>query len=191
MMETNEQSRSDKEMVKLLWDGDPAAWEMVFVNAVLPVLRQRSIAAILYDRALSREEVFDIVFDEMISRKKLANYSGRGSLFGWMKFYVRGVIYGYCRKNTRPVSVDPIFPPLDNKSAPETFSEKWEVVQKCFSDLWHENPMRAYVHLLKVKYEMSAADIKNMLNISSEDNVNQLFSRAVKDMRKLREKYEE
>ncbi len=190
-MENNDRRAADKELVKLLWDGDPAAWETVFVNAVLPVLRRRSIAAILYDRALSREEVFDIFFDDMIVRKKLANYSGKGSLFGWMKYYVSGLIYEYCKKNTRPVSVDPIFPPLDNKSAPKTFSEEWEVVQKCFSELWRENPMRAYVHLLKVKYEMSAADIKNMLNISSEDNVNQLFSRAVKDMKKLREKYEE
>ena len=46
--------------------------------------------------------------------------------------------------------------------------------------------MRAYVHLLKVKNGMAARDIKKLLSLSSEDNVYQLHSRAVADMREIR-----
>ena len=69
--------------------------------------------------------------------------------------------------------------------------EEWELVQKCFGDLWKKNPMRAYVHLLKLRMNLSSTEIKRMLGVSSEANVDQLFSRALKDMQKLKVQHEE
>jgi hypothetical protein len=68
--------------------------------------------------------------------------------------------------------------------------EEWETVQKCFGDLWRKNPVRAYVHLLKLRMNLSSSEIKSMFGVSSEANVDQIFSRAVKDMQELKVKYE-
>ena len=65
--------------------------------------------------------------------------------------------------------------------------EDWEIVQRCFSRLWAENPLRAYVHLLKLRDGMSSAEICSLLNVSSAANVDQMFVRALKDMRKERD----
>ena len=43
--------------------------------------------------------------------------------------------------------------------------------------------MRAYVHLLKLRMNLSSTEIKDMLGVSTEANVDQTFSRALKDMR--------
>ena len=69
--------------------------------------------------------------------------------------------------------------------------EQWELVQKCFADLYRKNPMRAYVHWLKLRMNLSSTEIKSMLGMSSEANVDQTFSRAVKDMRNLKVQHEE
>ena len=66
--------------------------------------------------------------------------------------------------------------------------EDWEIVQRCFSRLWAENPLRAYVHLLKLRDGMSSAEIRSLLNVSSTAHVDQLFARALKDMRKERDR---
>jgi hypothetical protein len=78
-------------------------------------------------------------------------------------------------------------------TAEDTFiqrREEWETVQKCFGDLWRKNPIRAYVHLLKLRMSLSSSEIKSMFGVSSEANVDQIFSRAVKDMQELKVKYE-
>ena len=64
------------------------------------------------------------------------------------------------------------------------------MVQRCFGELWRKSPLKAYVHLLKLRLNLSSRQIKDMLRISSEANVDQLFSRAVKDMRELKVQYE-
>ena len=65
------------------------------------------------------------------------------------------------------------------------------LVQKGFADLYRKNPMRAYVHWLKLRMNLSSTEIKSMLGMSSEANVDQTFSRAVKDMRNLKVQHEE
>ena len=51
--------------------------------------------------------------------------------------------------------------------------------------------MRAYVHWLKLRMNLSSTEIKSMLGMSSEANVDQTFSRAVKDMRNLKVQHDE
>lgn len=74
--------------------------------------------------------------------------------------------------------------------APEPKTETREVAILCFRELWNENPLRAYVLWLKLYCNLSAREIKDLLKLSSEDNVNQLFSRALKDMKRLKRIYE-
>lgn len=154
-----------------------------------------------------------MLYVEMIGADKISLYrDDGGSLWGWMRTYVRGYVHRANPLSRREVSLDADADVRsDDKSGPsfeERVSklvsdsrcdssspfedravrrrEQWELVQKCFGDLWRKNPMRAYVHLLKLRMNLSSSEIKSMLGVSSEANVDQLFSRALKDMRQLK-----
>ena len=47
------------------------------------------------------------------------------------------------------------------------------------------------MHLLKLRMNLSSTEIKSMLGMTSEANVDQAFSRALKDMQKLKVEHEE
>ena len=51
--------------------------------------------------------------------------------------------------------------------------------------------MQAYVMLLKTRFQMSSLEIKERLGASSADNVDQMFARAIRKMREVRERYED
>jgi hypothetical protein len=68
--------------------------------------------------------------------------------------------------------------------------EQWDLVQQCFGEMWRENPMRAYVHLLKLRMNLSSSEIKEMLGVTSTANVDQIFARAVKEMGRRKVEHE-
>lgn len=179
-------NKTDAEIAVLLKKEDSLAWEYILAKAVLPT--KKYAGQILRDRRLSDLDVYGLLYEEMIARGKIDLYRG-GSLLAWMKWYVWGLIHRYCKKNPWPVSGDDPSNPLLKMKAPESRAETFEMVDLCFRELWQENQLRAYVHFLKLKYGLSAKEIKELLGLSSEDNVNQLFSRAVKDMKRLKRKY--
>ena len=76
---------------------------------------------------------------------------------------------------------------LKDENAPRPNSDLFEEARVCFNRLWKEDKLKARVHYLKTVSEMSSRDIMRLLNISSEANVNQLFSRACRLMRMYRE----
>ena len=67
--------------------------------------------------------------------------------------------------------------------------EQWEIVQKCFRNLWQGNTIQAYVMLLKLRFHMSSLEIKERLGLTSAANVDQMFSRAVRKMKEEKVKY--
>ena len=135
------------------------------------------------------EEVMSVLYSEMIGHDKISGYrDDGGSLVGWLRKYVRGYIY---RSNPENPHIELSDSVPDTAVASEgdvtETREDWEIVQRCFSRLWAENPLRAYVHLLKLRDGMSSAEIRSLLNVSSTAHVDQLFARALKDMRKERD----
>ena len=155
------------------------------------------------------------LYEDMVGRHKLDLYKGNGSLIGWLRRYVRGYVNRENPDSGRTVSLDEQFEdgdgeiknPLSDKVV-KILSEKqrwnayvgedgevlrrdeWQTAHKCFRDLWLGNSIQAYVMLLKTRFQMSSLEIKERLGISSEANVDQMFSRAVKKMQELRVKYE-
>ena len=168
---------------------------------------------------MTPEELMSMLYVEMVGARKLDLYrDDGGSLWGWMRTYVRGYIRRSNPAENREISLETAGSEgLGEDAGGPTFEEKvsklvsdakgrdalpdedpvvrrreeWELVQKCFGDLWSKNPLRAYVHLLKLRMNLSSTEIKSMLGISSEANVDQLFSRAVKDMRELKVEHDE
>ena len=177
---------SDRVLVDKLWEGDEIAWRYVLCRTVLPMSREDRYYWILEDRRLSAYDVLGMVFDLLIAQKKLALFRFRCPLFLWIRHYVTKAIYDFCRKNPNPVSDEVLNQVLSDEAAPEPLDEEWKIAQICFRKLWRKNPMRAYVHLLMVKDNMSAKEIVDLLSLSSEGNVYQLHSRAIADMRSIR-----
>lgn len=195
---------------------DAEAWKLAWERAVLPEAAGFRSGAKARAWGVSAEEIMSLLYLEMVGGGKLALYrDDGGSLWGWMRTYVRGYIHR-ARPDARLTSLEGGAEAADEEGG-RAFEEKiskqlsdargrdaspvedpavrrrenWELVQKCFADLYRKNPMRAYVHWLRLRMNLSSTDIKGMLGMSSEANVDQTFSRAVKDMRKLKVQHEE
>lgn len=130
-----------------------------------------------------------VLYSEMIGHEKISGYrDDGGNLIGWLRKYVRGYIYRSNPENPHIELSDSVpDTAVANEGDASENREDWEIVQRCFSRLWSENPLRAYVHLLKLRDGLSSAEIRSLLNVSSAAHVDQLFARALKDMRKERE----
>lgn len=181
-------SLSDQAIVDKLWRGDDDAWGYVYLNSVLPIIKKPVFYRMIVDRKLSKVEIYGLVYEKMISQRKLSLYAG-GRLKYWIRYYVIGVIVDYCRKNDIPVSPDVAETTNEDKEAPiDLPKDELEFAQRCFKTLWRKNPMRAYVHLLKAKHDLSILQIQQILNISSKKNTAKIAERALSDMCELRQK---
>lgn len=208
---------SEHEIYELLKLQDAEAWRLAWENAVLPEARSLRSGQMARRFGITAEEMMSLLYVEMIGGGKINLFrDDGGSLWGWMRTYVRGYVHQADPAKKREVSLEGVdfgdesdggsnFEDKVSKMVSDSRGrdaspfedpamrrkEEWELVQKCFGDLWKKNPMRAYVHLLKLRMNLSSTEIKCMLGVSSEANVDQLFSRALKDMRELKVKHEE
>ena len=208
------ENATDHVVWELLKLQDAEAWKLAWERAVLPEAESFRSGRKAREWVISAEEMMSMLYVEMVGARKLELYrDDGGSLWGWMRTYVRGYIHR-ARPDARLTSIDGAGDPDDEgrgyeekismqvsdsrgrESSPDEDPavrrrEEWELVRKCFSDLYRKNPMRAYVHLLKLRMNLSSTEIKSMLGMSSEANVDQTFSRALKDMQKLKVQHEE
>ena len=171
----------EKALTRELLNESEDAWNQAYQKVVLPVLRSSTKNGISYykimkDRNMDEMTVFAMLYEEMLSRRTLEIYKFGCPVFLWMQIYVKKLILGYCQKNENPVSEND----TDNVSVSDN-KEIWEVVEKSFSNLWRENPMKAYVYLLKKYYDLPSKEISNMLGITSS-NTDQIYKRAKDDM---------
>ena len=207
----------DHEIWILLKEQDAEAWKLVWEKSVLAEARAFRNSQVVQKWGIQEEELMGQLYNEMIAKGKIDLYrDDGGSIYGWMRTYVNGFIRkanpdklrdvpigaggvnngendnsrGFEEKISKVVSESKVSKSLTAEDAFIQRREEWETVQKCFGDLWRKNPIRAYVHLLKLRMSLSSSEIKSMFGVSSEANVDQIFSRAVKDMQELKVKYE-
>ena len=180
---------ADHELFQLLLSQDAEAWRLVWERVVLAECAVHRNAELVRKWGIVPEEIMSVLYSEMIGLGKLARYrDDGGSLAGWLRKYVRGYIYRSNPENPHIELSDSVpDTAVANEGDVTETREDWEIVQRCFSRLWAENPLRAYVHLLKLRDGMSSAEIRSLLNVSSTAHVDQLFARALKDMRKERD----
>ena len=172
-------------LVQLLWEGDDDAWRYVYARAVIPLLGRASLGCMVRDRQRSDLDVCGAVFDYLIAQKKLSNYRFECPVAYWIRFYVAKDILGYCKKNDNPVSDEGLENVLTTgKTPPEElgFSEE---LNWCYKRLRQEKRLMSDVLYLKAIEGRSSAEVMSLLNISSVDNVNQLYKRARDRMSEL------
>ena len=183
----------DQQLFGLLKSGDNDAWEYVFLKVVLPVTRYGSTKNgipyrnILKDKFVEEGDVYSELYTIMMGKNKLDKYAFRCPLIYWMRWYVRGIILKYCKEISSHVSDECLkFLSINSETAER---EAVEVKELSFSELWRENPMKAYVYLLKSQKCYSSVEIRDFLGMSTAANVDQNHLRAKKIMDQLERKY--
>ena len=151
----------DKTWWQLVKDGKDEGWKLVWERVVEPESKSMRSAEMMERFSLTAGDLMGMLFDEMIGKHKIDLYRGEGSFEGWLKRYVRGYV----------LNADP------NKHGEISIEGA-------------EDPARCYIHLLKTRYFMSSEEIKDVLDVSSAANVDQIFSRSVKFMRESWRKWD-
>ena len=187
---------SDHEIFGLLKEQDADAWSQVYEKSVLSEARSLRSGRMAREAGITPDELMSMLYEEMIGRGKINLYRDNGgSVFSWLRTYVRGYVYHSVVKRHEEISTDAVSEEGEEFTIPvedpaKDRKEQWDMVQTCFGEMWAENPMKAYVHLLKLRMNLSSTDIMRMLGISSTANVDQIFSRAVKDMGRKKVEHE-
>jgi DNA-directed RNA polymerase specialized sigma subunit len=132
-----------------------------------------------------------MLYEEMIGKGKISLFrNDGGSLWGWMRQYVRGYVM---RANPNSHGEFSIEGTADCNESGEAMSlpdkdygvesaEVWRMTHRCLKDLWNEGPRKAYVLYLRTRMHLSSAEVAEMLDLT-EANIDQIFSRSVKQMR--------
>lgn len=170
------------DLVDLLWKGDDDAWRYVHARSVLPLLKRASLGRIVRDRNRSDLDICTAVFDYMVAQRKLEQYDHRCPVVYWIRFWVLKDILGYCRKNDNPVSEEEREDVSIDVTPFEGVAFKDEI-NFCYMKLLQGNRKEAKVLYLKAMEGRSSQDIMKLLKISSEANVDQMYSRARRKMR--------
>lgn len=189
----------ERAFLQRLKDEDKGAWSIIFKKSVCAVLAGTTKNGVSYrqiarDRGMNDLTVYGMLYNYMVGRGKLDNYllnksEGKHSpVIYWMRYYVKMLILDHCKKNDSPVSDEKndFFVSENNQEELLTDGsrENWQSVETCFSKMWKENPMSAYVYLLRRYDVLRSKEIGAMLNITPE-NVDTIFHRADKNMKQM------
>ena len=183
---------TDAEWFESVKAGEDVGWKLVWERVVAPEAVSLRSAEMMKRYSLTGGDLMGLLYEEMIARGKIDLFRGEGSFEGWLKRYVRGYVLNANPNKHGVVSLENAHPddedgetgmdvPVQDKKV--ISKDIWITTHYCFHDLWLDDPEKAYVHILKTRFHLSSAEVKDFLEISSAGNVDQIFSRAVKFMR--------
>ena len=181
----------DDSTYDLVRAGGDAGWKLVWENVIVPEVRSMRSADLAKKYCITDGDLMGMLYEEMIGRGKISLFrNDGGSLWGWMRQYVRGYVtranpnrHGeFSLEGTaeRSDSGEPMSIPVDDHGVVRR--EVWLMTHRCFKDLWNDDPRKAYVLLLKTRMHLSSAEVAEMFDLT-EANVDQIFSRSVRAMR--------
>lgn len=185
---------SDGEWLELIRTGSDEGWKLVWDRVIAPEAKSLRSAEMMRRYSLTDGDLMGMLYADMIGRRKIELFrNDGGSLQGWLRTYVRGYVLNADPNRHGEISIEGAHPDAEGEGTridlPQEDggvlrSEAWRLTHYCFRELWNEDPERAYVHLLKTRFFLSSEEIRGFLDISSAANVDQIFSRSVKFMRK-------
>ena len=180
--------------------GEDAGWKLVWERVVEPESRSSRSAGMMQRYSLTAGDLMGMLYEEMIAGKKIDLYRGEGSFEGWLKRYVRGYVLNANPNRHGEFSIEGANEgkegregealELPSEDRNQLRKEAWGFTHWLFRRLWNEDPERCYIHVLKTRFFLSSAEIKEMLDVSSAANVDQIFSRSVRFMRENWVRYE-
>ena len=183
---------SDHDWWLKLKEGLDPAWKRLWFEVIVPETKLSRNAELMRKYGVTAGDLNGMLFEEMVGEGKFDLYrDDGGSLAGWLRRYVRGYITRANPAAHGEFSLDgtadlnehgePMAIPVEDRGLLR--SEAWFMTHLCFKDLWNDDPRKAYVLLFKTRFHFSSKEVAMMLDIPNEAAVDQIFSRAVKDMR--------
>ena len=186
---------TDHEWYELVKEGGDAGWKLVWERVIVPETKSPKNADLMKRFSITDGDLMGMLYEEMMGKGKINLYRDDGGSFqGWLRKYVRGYILNADPNKHGEISRDGAGAPSDDGDGYEgmevpvhdinmTRNEVWNMTHLCFRDLWNDDPERAYVMLLKTRFHLSSEEVRDMLDVSTVANVDQIFSRSVKFMR--------
>lgn len=187
-----------EEIYEAVKAGGDAGWKMVWENVIVPEVNSLRSAELARRYCITDGDLMGMLYEDMIGNRKIEQFrNDGGNLWGWMRQYVRGYV---TRANPNPHDEfslegtaeqnehgEPMAIPVDDHGVVR--NEVWDMTYRCFKDLWNDDPRKAYVLFLKTRMHLSSAEVAEMFDLT-EGNVDQIFSRSVKQMRESWVKHE-
>ena len=170
--------------VERLKAGDAAMWALVRERSVRMEMERFRHSRIVRLRHISEDELLSMLFEEMVGRGKLSLYRGEGSLYGWLGKYVAGYIHRLNSACGREIPMGRLPSGLAwNRGETPLSRDRRRFAERCFGEMWRENPLCAYVYYLKLAEGLSSCEIRDMFCLSSKANVDQIGSRFRREFR--------
>lgn len=183
---------ADEKLFNSLLSGDKVAWEVFYRDVISPIVRSRKFSVMLLDYGIDPYEVMNQVFLTLTcdNYSELRKYRLEGKLRNWMYHQVRGVVKtlisrkrGKHETTETDLSENGDGITLEEMTqGTEEFLGLREELNMTFGELWHENPMRAYVFMLRAVSGLSAKEVADMLSLEGA-NVDQIYRRACISLR--------
>lgn len=176
----------DHELVRLLWSGDDSAWRYIYARSVVPMITRPLLRQILIDRHRDDLDVCAAVMNYLLGERKLAAFDFRCPVIYWIRYWVFKDILRYCKKNDNPLSDAGL---NESTLMVQELDVRWllkDEIAWCMQQLWSRDRTKALVLQLRAIEGLTAAETMMKLGLSSVDNVNQLYSRAIKMMKEIR-----
>ena len=178
--------------------GSDAGWKLVWENVIVPEVKSLRSSDLVRKYCITDGDLMGMLYEDMIGKKKIEQFrNDGGSLWGWLRQYVRGYvtranpaahgefsIEGTAEQNEHG---EQMAIPTDDLGVIR--SEVWDMTHLCFKELWNDDPRKAYVLFLKTRMHLSSAEVAEMMDLT-EANVDQIFSRSVRQMRENWVKHE-
>ena len=170
--------------------GGDAGWKLVWENVIVPEVKSLRSADLARKYCITDGDLMGMLYEDMIGNRKIEQFrNDGGSLWGWMRQYVRGYV---TRANPNPHgefslegTAEEIVGVLLERRAPRLFHnarsralQGHDLFRPCHNVLF-----------LKTRMHLSSAEVAEMLDLT-EANVDQIFSRSVKQMRENWVKHE-
>ena len=185
---------TDQDLVALLLQSDPGAWDYVLLELVAPLTRIRKYVEIFNKHGLSTDILITRVWMllEKDDYRRLRAFRFGASFRTYLFIIVREAqkyeMKEKIGKNPYILSDEDDFgtqiPDKEGTDSPE-LKDEMRYANNLVGRLWQDNPLQAWVLIMRNSLKLSAKEVSSFLNESSS-NVDQLNKRAKEKMNALR-----
>lgn len=193
-------SLSDKELVSLLLANNTKVWEYVCAEIIGPMTKISKYTELFFRYSIPLESIVSQVYLDLTEDDfaRLRKFRFEGPFQAWLFFQIKDSVKKIFRLTTGKVPLCLSEINLENSHI--------EQMDKChdqfdtilsheeanfyIAQLWKDNPMKAYVLLLRLQSGLSSKEVGTILG-QTPNNIDQLTKRAKRQMRQLREEHYE
>ena len=193
------------DVVRHLKQSDMEYWEAVKNEILYPFLDENTTyGRRIRDKNVDRDEVYSFIYEKMVIQNKLEVLRAKKYILSYIIEYVKSYVRSLFERKRKDASIcvrrrscKPTFVELDSAAASGREFEYYllsqqddeqktdtQCIRTSFNKLWDDNPRRALVMLLRFVNGLTTREVKEFMDLASENYVNQVVKLAKGDMQK-------